>query len=33
MLFNIPTEFGIPKELVRLIKMYLNGTYNKFHTG
>jgi hypothetical protein len=25
-LYNIPNEFGIPIELVRLIKMYLNET-------
>jgi hypothetical protein len=28
-LYNILIEFGIPTELVRLIKMCLNETYNK----
>jgi hypothetical protein len=27
--YNIVLEFGIPKKIVRLIKMCLNGTYNK----
>jgi hypothetical protein len=29
-LYNILLEFGIPKKLVRLIKMCLNATYSKF---
>jgi hypothetical protein len=32
-LYNILVEFGIPKKLVRLIKMCLNETHNKVHTG
>jgi hypothetical protein len=28
-LYNILTEFGIPRKLVRLIKMCLNETYSK----
>jgi hypothetical protein len=32
-LYNILFEFGIPKKLVRLIKMCLNGTYSKVHIG
>jgi hypothetical protein len=28
-LYNILVEFGIPKKLVRLIKMCLNETYSK----
>jgi hypothetical protein len=28
-LYNILLKFGIPKKLVRLIKMYLNETYSK----
>jgi hypothetical protein len=28
-LYNILLEFGIPKKLVRLIKMCLNETYSK----
>jgi hypothetical protein len=28
-LYNILLEFGIPKKLVRLIKLCLNGTYSK----
>jgi hypothetical protein len=32
-LYNILLEFGIPKKLVRLIKMHLNGTYSKVHVG
>jgi hypothetical protein len=28
-LYNILTEFGVPKKLVRLIKMCLNETYSK----
>jgi hypothetical protein len=29
--YNILLEFGIPKKLVRLIKMCLNETYSKVH--
>jgi hypothetical protein len=32
-LYNILLEFGIPKKLVRLIKMCLNETYSKVRTG
>jgi hypothetical protein len=32
-LYNIHLEFGIPTKVVRLIKMCLNGTYGKVHTG
>jgi hypothetical protein len=32
-LYNILLEFGIPKKLVRLIKMYLNETYSKVCIG
>jgi hypothetical protein len=32
-LYNILVEFGIPKKLVRLIKIYLNETYSKIHVG
>jgi hypothetical protein len=32
-LYNILLEFGIPKKLVRLIKMCLNETYSKAHAG
>jgi sorting nexin-29 len=32
-LHNILLGFGIPKKLVRLIKMCLNETYNKIHVG
>jgi sorting nexin-29 len=32
-LYNILVEFGIPKELVRLIKMCLNETYSKVRIG
>jgi hypothetical protein len=28
-LYNILVEFWIPMKLVRLVKMYLNGTYGK----
>ena len=30
-LYNIFIEFGIPKKIVRLLKMCLNETYNKVH--
>jgi hypothetical protein len=32
-LYNILLEFGVPKELVSLIKMYLNETYSKVRVG
>jgi hypothetical protein len=32
-LYNILIEFGIPKKLVRLIKMCLTETYNRFRVG
>jgi hypothetical protein len=32
-LYSILLEFGIPHKLVRLIKMCLNETYSKVHTG
>jgi hypothetical protein len=32
-LYNFLLEFGMPKKLVRLIKMCLNETYNKVHIG
>jgi hypothetical protein len=32
-LHNIPLESGIPKTLVRLIKMCLNETYSKVRVG
>jgi hypothetical protein len=32
-LYNILLEFGIPKKLVRIIKMCLNETYSKVHIG
>jgi hypothetical protein len=32
-LYSILLEFGTPKKLVRLIKMCLNETYSKVHTG
>ena len=32
-LYNILMEFGVPKKLVRLIKMCLNETYNRFRIG
>jgi len=32
-LYNILIEFGIPKELVRLIKMCLNETYSRVRVG
>jgi len=30
---NVIIEFGVPVELVRLIKMCLNKTYSKVHTA
>jgi hypothetical protein len=32
-LYSILLEFGTPKKLVRLIKMFLNETYSKVHVG
>jgi hypothetical protein len=32
-LYNILIEFGIPKKLVRLIKMCLNKTYSRVRVG
>jgi hypothetical protein len=32
-IYNILLEFGMPKKLVRLIKMCLNETYNKVLVG
>jgi hypothetical protein len=32
-LYNILIEFGIPKKLVRLIKMCLTETYNRVRVG
>jgi hypothetical protein len=32
-LYNILIEFGIPVELVRLIKMHLKETYSKVRIG
>jgi hypothetical protein len=32
-LYNILIEFGIPMELVRLIKVCLNEPYNRFRVG
>jgi hypothetical protein len=32
-LYNILLEFGVPKKLVRLIKMCLNETYSKVRVG
>jgi hypothetical protein len=32
-LYNILLVFGVPKKLVRLIKMCLNETYSKVHIG
>ena len=32
-LYNILIEFGIPKKLVRLIKMCLTGMYSRFRVG
>jgi hypothetical protein len=33
LLYNILLKFGIPKKLVRLIKMCLNETYRKVRVG
>jgi hypothetical protein len=32
-LYNIPTDFGVPMKLVRLIKICLNEMYGKVHIG
>ena len=32
-LYSILIEFGIPKKLVRLIKMCLTGTYSRVRVG
>jgi len=32
-LYNILIEFGVPKKLVRLIKMCLNETYSRVWVG
>jgi hypothetical protein len=32
-LYNILVDFGIPKKLIRLIKMCLNETYSKVNVG
>ena len=32
-MYNIIIQFGIPKKLVRLIKMCLNEIYSKIHVG
>jgi hypothetical protein len=32
-LYSIFIEFGIPRKLVGLIKMYLNETYSRVHIG
>jgi hypothetical protein len=32
-LYIILLEFGIPKKLVRLLKMHLNETYSKVYVG
>jgi hypothetical protein len=32
-IYNILLEFGVPKKLVRLIKICLNETYSKVHVG
>ena len=32
-MYTIPTEFGTPMTLVRLIKIYLNETYSRVHVG
>jgi hypothetical protein len=31
--YNILTEFGIPRKLVGLLKKCLNGTYSRVHIG
>ena len=32
-LYNILMEFGIPKKLIRLIKMFLTETYSRVRVG
>ena len=32
-MYNILIEFGIPKKLVRLVKMCLTETYSRVHVG
>jgi hypothetical protein len=32
-LYNILLQFGIPKKLVRVIKIYLNEMYSEVHIG
>jgi len=32
-LYNILIEFGIPMQMVRLIKLYLNETYSTVRVG
>jgi sorting nexin-29 len=32
-LYNILIEFGIPRKIVGLIKVYLNETYSRIHIG
>jgi hypothetical protein len=32
-LYNILLEFGVPKKLIRLIKICLYKAYSKFHVG
>jgi hypothetical protein len=32
-LYDVPLEFGVPKKLVRFIKMFLNETYSKVRIG
>jgi hypothetical protein len=32
-LYNILLQFGMPKKLVRLIKIFLNETYSKVRVG
>jgi hypothetical protein len=31
--FSLPSCYGLPKKLVRIIKMYLNETYSKVRIG